>query len=511
VSTSADQMQQDLQAATVRVPKRLPLVTPFATRNNVILKDSRLVNCYGEKLEGNDWAVNKRPCLQGILQQAGVEEVIGFFAYGRWAFLVGQTGVGTANLYIYDLSTGTPVLSSTSAVNGLDDFYSFYVAPTGLTDITVVMQNGVAGYVLPYTTVPPVLAPITDVNYPANTVPGWAALDGTTYVMGTNGEIFGSAVDDPTTWPALEAIAADSDPDAAIALAQHLTYVVALKQWTTNFFYDAGNPAPGSPLSPVPDSQVPYGCWAATTVQEIDGNLIWMTSGKKNVQPQIGRLNNLSFAIVSDPSIDRLLQVSGQGDGDFRSWTLKSNGHRWYGLTNLVQNWTIVYDLDSGRWQVWTDYLGNCFPVSFMASQTETAYPSYNLAMGVENATMWSVQPDYVVPVDSWWNGAGFSISPPAVDIYTPSYDGGTRRKKTLNFMFFNGDKVAGSILKSRWNDDDYQTTKWSNFRQIDLAAVTPQLPNNGTFRRRAYHFRHQCPTAFRLKTVDLQLDIGTL
>lgn len=512
MSTPPDQMPQRAgQAPTMRLPKRLPLVQQYQSRNQSILKDSRLVNCYAEQNADGTYTVEKRPSLVGALSIPANQAALGFFCFKQWGFWAAGTSPGNAALSIISLDTMT--VSSTTAIDLDGDIYSFIVAATSLTNTTVYMANAEAAYLLPYSTIPPALTPITDTNFPTNSgillCSGAAVLDGTLYVMGQNGLIYGSDIDDPTTWNSLNVIAANADADPTIAIASHLTYVVALKQWTTNFFYDAGN-SPGSPLSPVPDSQVPYGCLAGTTVQEIDGNLLWVTTGK-NVAPQVGRLNNLSFSTVSTPAIERLL-LSGGSANEFRSWTLKTAGHRFYGVTNYVQNYTIVLDLDLNMWYIWMDSTAqNIFPLAFSCSQVESAYPQYILGVHPFEGYMWSIQPDYMVPVDSIFpTGGTWQLDAPTVDIYTPSYDAGTRRPKTLDCMFFNTDKTAGSILQARYNDSDYQTEKWSNFRQIDLSRKRPMLTDNGTFSRRAYHFRHKCPTPLRLNSVDLQMDLGT-
>ena len=66
-------------------------------------------------------------------------------------------------------------------------------------------------------------------------------------------------------------------------------------------------------------------------------------------------------------------------------------------------------------------------------------------------------------------------------------------------------------MLQVRKNDSDYALDKWSNFRLVDLSKKQPVLTNNGSFVRRAYNLRHQSATAFRIKAVELQLDLGTL
>lgn len=510
MSTPGQQVAQ--QAKTVRLPQRLPLAANYSSRNDTILQDARIVNGYVEQQVDGSYTVEKRPQLTEALTigAGAIVACLGFYCYKQYMFYIGVIG-GAANLYIISLDTFA--ILSTTAINASGDMYSFDPAPTSLTNSMLYLGNKAAGYLLPYTTIPPILTPITDANFPTNAGGqlcwGSAVLDGSLYVMGTNGLIYGSDLDDPTTWGTLDAIPANADVDKAVAIAKHLTYIVALKQWTTNFFYDAGN-SPGSPLSPVPDSQVPYGCLAGETLQELDGNLIWMTTGEK-VACQIGRLNNLSFSIVSTPQIDRLIQSGGSAN-EFFSWTFKIAGHRFYGLSNYIANYTIVYDLDQNFWYIWTDSTEvSIFPIGFSSDQTETFPSQYIMGAHPFNGAIFSVQPDYVSAIEAVYTAGGnvWSQATVPVDIYTPSYDAGTRRPKTLDGMFFNADKKAGSVLQARYNEDDYQTTKWSNFRTIDLSRKRPMLMDNGSFSRRAYHFRHNCPVPFRISSVDLQMDLG--
>jgi len=96
-------------------------------------------------------------------------------------------------------------------------------------------------------------------------------------------------------------------------------------------------------------------------------------------------------------------------------------------------------------------------------------------------------------------------------DIYTPSFDGGVRRKKTLTKLEIIADQVAGSMLQIRNNDDDYNAKAWTNFRTVDLSSKNPYLLNCGTFYKRALNLRHQSHTKMRLQAAEMQVDLGTL
>ena len=55
------------------------------------------------------------------------------------------------------------------------------------------------------------------------------------FVMDTNAVIYNSALNDPTTWDALDIITAEKEPGAGVALAKSQSYVIALKEWSTEF------------------------------------------------------------------------------------------------------------------------------------------------------------------------------------------------------------------------------------------------------------------------------------
>jgi len=339
-------------------------------------------------------------------------------------------------------------------------------------------------------------------NFPATFVKGWAYLDGTLYVMDHEARIWGTAtlpaggiggLDDPRVWDPVNMLVARIDPGEGVTLTKHLNYVVALKQWTSEAFYDAAN-VTGSPLRSVQGAQSVYGCASADSVQEIDGTVVWLTFNR-TVSPQIARMDDLRATIISTPPIERLLdQIS---FADIFSWTLKHGGHRFYGLTIKQSNLTLVYDLDQSLWYQWTDPSGNYWPI---VSRSFTVNNKH-IMQHETNGQLYYVEGDYEYP-----NDAGELF---AVDIYTPNFDWNVDRRKVLNFMRFNTDQMEGSKLQVRSSDDDYQT--WTNFREVNLANKRPVLIGCGTFYRRAWHIRHYANTPLRLKSIDLQLGVGTL
>lgn len=332
----------------------------------------------------------------------------------------------------------------------------------------------------------------------ASNVKGFAYLDGTLYTMDEQANIWGTrspptgAFDQPKDWDPLNVVVARIEPDKGVCLASQMVYVIALKEWTTEVFYDAENPV-GSPLSPVQGAKQPYGCLSSDTVQRIDDMLFWVSTNR-SASPQVVKMDNLKIQVVSTPAIDRLLNDS--SSRTFYSWHFRHGGHRFYGVTIVESDLTLVYDLDQGLWYRWTDTNDNYWKVCSI-----TYAAGRRVAQHYTNGKLYYVEGDYEYPTD---DGAETSVH-----IYTPNATFSTDTRKTNIMMKFNADQQDGSVLLVRWSDDDYKT--WTNFRTVELSRKRPILSHCGTFYRRAWHLYHRSPTPFRIKSTDLHLEMGVL
>jgi len=288
-------------------------------------------------------------------------------------------------------------------------------------------------------------------------------------------------------------IAAINEGDLAVFLAKQLSYVIAIKQWSIQIFYDAGNTT-GSSLSPLAGAVYNFGCLHADTIAELDGVWFFATQSKQGTS-KIVRIENLQVKFVSTPAVERILDLD-VGD-QWASMAFQHAGHTWYIITNMTDNVTMVYDVGEDLWYNWTDFQANYFPVIDRCLSFAGMEWHQMLATG----QVYQLDGDYIYPTDYG------NVVP--VDIYTPNFDDGIDRIKFLSQMRFNADQTNGSKLYLRSSEDDYQT--WTNMRMVDLSQKRPILNDEGSFYRRAYHFRHFAPTPFRLSSVDLQMDIGVL
>ena len=120
---------------------------------------------------------------------------------------------------------------------------------------TLFIKGSNGGYTYDGTT----LTKVTDADYPDPTVPGLGYLNGRFYVMNTNGDIYNSDEDAPSSWGALNFVNAQFEPDAGVAIARAGEYIVALGVYTTELFWDAKN-LTNSPLSAVENGVRLTGC-----------------------------------------------------------------------------------------------------------------------------------------------------------------------------------------------------------------------------------------------------------
>lgn len=463
------------------LPKRLPLVVEPENRDSTTRFDARLVNAYIESKKSKESAeywIYERPGMdEQSRPPAGNATGRGIFNWRGDIFSVfGNT------LY----KNGVAEAGTVDTTNGNYRFDSVLGATPRL-----VLGNGVEAY---HYEAGGGLVNISDGDFPSSFVKGWSYLNGTLYVGLPTANIQGSDINDPSAWNPLNTILAHIEPDRGMALAKQLVYTVLLKEWTTEVFYDAGNTS-GSPLGRVEGAKINWGCLSADSVRELDGALMWLGISK-NGSPEILLLEALKADVVSTKPIERLLEQADMST--VFSWTIKLDGHRFYVLTLKQENLTLAFDLDERMWSQWTDTNGNYMPI--VDSCTNGSHQ--HLLQHESNGRIYLADNTYA-------NDDGDAIT---VDIYTPNFDGGTRRRKLCSMLEIISDQKVGSQLMIRTNDHDYASNRWSNFRTVDLNLPRPYLSNMGTYVRRVHNFRYRAPVRMpRIQAVEMQLELGTL
>ncbi|MCI0529236.1 MAG: hypothetical protein L0Y56_17505, partial [Nitrospira sp.] len=221
------------------------------------------------------------------------------------------------------------------------------------------------------------LTAITSPNYPYRVVGPAAWLNGRFYVMTPEGRIYASGINDPFTWSALDFINAIMHPDRGVGVFRKHTYLMAMGQNSTEWFYDSGA-AIGNPLRRVDSAAHDFGCFDAASAITINDTTIF--AGATGLTRELGVyvLDGYVPVKVSSPFVDRILEA-----GDFDclwAYPLFHNGHRFYVLNACCNNFSLVYDMDTKLWFVWTS--------NFVRSQTGITLTAATTASGLVEVTV---------------------------------------------------------------------------------------------------------------------------
>lgn len=395
------------------------------------------------------------------------------------------------------------------------------------------------------------------------TVPGIAYLDGYFCVADEDGVIYNSAEDAPADWHALEYFTALAETGAAKVITKQLNYGVLLKEWSTEFFYNAGNEPPGSPLSPVENLHTLVGCANGWSLADVGGSLLWIAQEKKQTGRSVYLMAGTQQVKVSTPDIDRIL--NGDDLETVHAYGVNLAGHRLYVLTLEDTGITLVYDLDSKIWGEWTSYtIASTVSVSSITRSGTTATVTTSTAHGLSDGDPVKIagsnQSDYnglfqafvvsstvftievanspVTPATGTITAAPFTESyfkmtkyaagdgrdlvlhtsdghlyefsasdyqddDVPVNVHTRSIrlDGGSTQRKPMPRIGVIGDSVA-SFCAIRWSDDD--CTTFSAYRRVVLDDTRPEIRRCGAFERRTIELRHLANTKLHLEALEL-------
>jgi hypothetical protein len=405
------------------------------------------------------------------------------------------TGTGIANgtlVTAVNTDTKTVTINSTFSVQaaGTYNFYNQGLRGTYLVSPTqTVSSTTITGAVATSA------AATASLNsFPNNPVPGLVYLDGYVFAMDSEGQIWQSDNENPAAWGALNFTSAKSEADKGMALARHLNYIVAFKQWTADFFFDAGN-ATGSVLSINQSAHMEIGCADGNSIQNPEQTLVWMGNVVEGGRA-IYMLSGLTPTKISTKAVETFLNASDLS-GTY-SWLYKIAGHTLYGLVLTDQNVTLVYDLTENEWHVWTtskDFIGggeDYFECSFVTQFPFNSGAFY--VLDAVNGLVFTLSPtNYVDP-----------FGPIRMRIVTDRMDFQTFAFKVGSALTIFGDQI-NDVMQVRHTEDDYNT--WSQYRNVNLNLQKPCLYQLGRFRRRAYEFLYSGNNPLRLEKVDFNLN----
>jgi hypothetical protein len=309
---------------------RIPWAQTISTRDSTMAKDAIMYNYFASKnSDGRVFSERRFGVQPAFTNTAGA--ALGLFAFGATVLQI----IGTA-FYVNGVLKG--------AVNAGSQ-YQFTL--TGQGGTAVFLKNNTNAYTWNGT----VLTAVADPNYPATTVPGVAWLDGYVFVLTPGGILTNSNLNTPGTWNALNTINGSLSPDPGAAVTRLYNYVASFGQFSTTFFYDAGNTPPGSPLLPNISAVVNVGCAVGTSVVATENTIFWVGQTHQKGR-KVYMFNGLSPQPISDEFIEKILNADTLAN--VYAYFIEINGCAFYVLTLTASNCTLVYNATVGAWSRWS-------------------------------------------------------------------------------------------------------------------------------------------------------------
>lgn len=499
--------------------------------------------------------------------------------YSNNALVATQLTAAGASLPIFELNAANPVNITMAVTVNFGATAFTYTAPAGYqplgadtptspaTGSPIVTVPGVStsatfSYTVAGSPASPATGTIT-AQRNGGTVPGIAYIDGYFIVMDVNGVMWHSSIDLPGTWGSLNFLTAENENGAGKAISKSQNYLVAFKEWSTEFFYDAKNQT-GFAFNPADNGFTQVGCASGDSVAKVDGNLVWLSQVKERGR-SVHLMTGLQQQKVSTPDVDRILNADGLST--VYAYGLKIEGHPLYLLTLKDSGITLVYDLSSQSWYQWTSLtLGNSASVTSITrsgtTATVTASSAHGLSDGDPVLLSGANQSEYNAIFQALVTSSttfqitvnGGPTSPATGTItwtpYTSSYfkftkyadyqglnlflhetnghlyqmlptlfqdagrpidfmfrtsrlDGGSSGAKVMSLLTFVGDRISDTMA-IRHSDDDCST--FSAYRPLTLSLERPALRRLGRFRRRTLEGRHVGNTKTRIEALELEV-----
>lgn len=321
-------------------------------------QDAVCVNCYTERLPMEGFATSKRYgfTYNSTYTVSGVPK--GFY-------YIGDTSASYGTPYLWSVADKLYFRDTISSYTFSNSGYMYYACSAlsdGVNgtpcvvkkgrDIVRIFVEGVIGTALAI----PAFATTTN-NAAAG---GIVYLDGTWYALTVDNKIYGSGVEDYTTWSSLNMITVNAAAGAGIFIGKYYKYVTAFCRFAIQFFYNAGN-ATGSPLSPVPNAYLEVGLISETAIEKVGDTYFWVGQTKSG-QMRLFTLEGMSYKVVSIPAVDKILtSYRDSGSSDTQAYVVSAINYedRVFVVVSLARTansnqYTLAYDTTDKTWAVWT-------------------------------------------------------------------------------------------------------------------------------------------------------------
>lgn len=203
--------------------------------------------------------------------------------------------------------------------------------------------DGENGYILTYAT--NAFAQVSDVHFPsAGTVTN---INGY-FVVNQNdtGKFFISALNDGTSWDALDFATAESSPDELRRVIRALDTLWLMGTKTTEPWTNTGDAS--FPFQKIAGAVMPVGIMAPHTALEFGGSLMWVGQDN-NGSGMVYRAKGFTPQRISTEAIEILIGAATDKE-NMKAYAYQKDGHNFYVLTGGGLETSLVFDMTTNLW-----------------------------------------------------------------------------------------------------------------------------------------------------------------
>lgn len=290
-------------------------------------------------------AVNLEPLVQkpNAKTQLAMMSSPGLTLLGTAGDGVGRSNWVKFNDNIYYIN-GTKLVevdtsNNATVIGSLETADVWCVMAAGRSDLLIV--DGKNGYTYDGTT----FAKITDADFPSSPT-HCVYLSGRFIVnKGGSDEFYISAVEDPTSWGALDFASAEANPDDVLAIGATNKDLYLIGKDTTQPFYNSGNA--DFPFDPY-QNVMEIGIYAKYSLAKGATGFFWLAANEEG-DAFVVRVSGMQYQVVSDDELS--WQINQQSSiTDAVGSLFRHNGKTWYELTFPQDDITYVLNVVDGGW-----------------------------------------------------------------------------------------------------------------------------------------------------------------
>jgi hypothetical protein len=320
-------------------------------------------------------------------------------------------------------------------------------------------------------------------------------LDGYVFLLKTGtGDLYNSNLNDPMLWTAGDYISCEILPDQAIRPIKLNNYIAIFGTNSIEYFWDAGNTS-GSPLQRN-DTPVKFNGYLGGFAQW--GNKAIFVGNNVEGQPDVFILEDLKMDQIGDVTLTRFMAAREFDYADYRGSMVAASGHTFYVLFS-GPNFTFVYDLGTKLWTRWAYQQQTYFDiVGCVNVKTVDNYRCYFLRY--QKGTVYDIREGYTQDAEVSYTCRGV----------TPNQTFETYNQKYMSQLTVWCDRALSSdqSLQISWSDNDYLS--FTTARNINFFQERPSTDRLGRFRRRAFKWEYTGSGPFRIKGLEVKINMGT-